>query len=118
MASPRRKKKVFMVLLRIIKRLLRTIRSMESYKGYETKIPINVMEQIIEAYNEMPHCLLDNKSSNEITLEDEQDYIDKHEQDNPYVLKEGDKVRVVLDKQLLLERRSRLTKEAFVIYSG
>lgn len=103
--------------LGIINRFMRTIRNMASYKGYETKIPISVMKQIITSYNEMPHRSLDNKSPNEMTPEDEQDYINKHEQNNPYDFKEGDKVRVVLDKQPLLKRRSRLTKEAYVIDS-
>ena len=65
--------------LGIINRFMRTIRRIASYKGFETKIPNDVMEQIIEAYNEMPHSSLDNKSPKEITLEDEQEYIDKHE---------------------------------------
>lgn len=103
--------------LGIINRFMRTIRRMASYKGYETKIPIDEMEDIIDAYNDMPHRALDNKAPNEMTTEDEQEYIQNHEQDNPYQFQEGDKVRMVLDDQPLVKRRSKLSKDAYIIDS-
>ena len=102
--------------LGIINRFMRTIRGMASNKGYDTITP-QQMDDIIDAYNNTPHRSLGDKTPNEITPEDEQEYIKSHEEDNPYDFEEGEKVRVVLDKQPLVKRRSRLTKEAYIIDS-
>ena len=98
--------------LGIINRFMRTIRDMKANE------PNTDILSLVESYNDMPHRSLNYKSPNEITDEDELEYIDKMErQVNPYHFKPGDLVRVVLDKSPLTKRRSNLSKESYVVDS-
>ena len=57
-------------------------------------------------------------SPNEITEEEELEYINKMEhQVNPYDFKPGDIVRVVLDKSPLTKHRSNLSKQSYIVNS-
>ena len=69
-------------VLGIINRFMRTIRDLIGENRY------------IDAYNNSPHRSLDNKAPNDITDQDEQNYIQTKSINNPYDFKHGDKVRV------------------------
>ncbi|KAK8890248.1 hypothetical protein M9Y10_035020 [Tritrichomonas musculus] len=72
---------------------------------------------LVESYNDMPHKSLNYKTPNEITRDDELEYITKMEQDNQYKFKPGDTVRVVLDKGPLRKHRTNLSKESYIVDS-
>ncbi|KAK8852548.1 hypothetical protein M9Y10_017534 [Tritrichomonas musculus] len=91
---------------------MRTIRDMKANE------PNNDILTLVESYNDMPHRSLNYKSPNEITEEDELEYINKIKQQvNHYDFKPGDKVRVVLDKSPLTKHRSNLSKQSYIIDS-
>ena len=98
--------------LGIINRFMRTIRDMKANE------PNNDILTLVDSYNDMPHRSLNYKSPNEITEEDELEYIDKMKQQvNPYDFKPGDIVRVVLDKSPLTKHRSNLSKQSYIVDS-
>ncbi|KAK8853540.1 hypothetical protein M9Y10_017101 [Tritrichomonas musculus] len=98
--------------LGIINRFMRTIRDMKSNE------PNTDILDLVESYNDMPHRSLNYKSPNEITRDDELEYINKMEsQCNPYKFKPGDTVRVVLDKSPLTKHRTNLSKESYIVDS-
>ncbi|KAK8892195.1 hypothetical protein M9Y10_029418 [Tritrichomonas musculus] len=98
--------------LGIINRFMRTIRNMKVNE------PNNDILTLVDSYNDMPHRSLNYKSPNEITEEDEIEYINKMEkQVNPYDFKPGDIVRVVLDKSPLTKHRSNLSKQSYIVNS-
>ena len=98
--------------LGIINRFMRTIRDM---KSNEPKISIL---DLIDSYNDMPHRSLNYKSPNEITKEDELEYINKmNGQVNPYNFEPGDSVRVILDKSPLTKHRTNLSKQSYMVDS-
>lgn len=96
--------------LGIINRFMRTIRDMQN------KVDRDIVS-LVESYNDMPHRSLNYKTPNEITRDDELEYIAKMEQDNPYKFKPGDSVRVVLDKSPLTKHRTNLSKESYIVDS-
>ncbi len=102
--------------LGIINRFMRTIRDFASRKDFD-KIAIDDMNELISTYNDMPHKALNNKSPNEITLDDEQKYIESMNNTNPYDFDIGDNVRVVLDKNPLKKKRTNLSKVSYTIDS-
>ena len=103
--------------LGIINRFMRTVRDMASKQGIKSNINPSSMHNIIESYNDMPHKGIDYKTPNEFTPEDEQAYIRRQNDVNPYTFTTGDKVRVVLDKEPLKKHRTNLSTEAYVIDS-
>ena len=101
-------------VLGIINRFMRTIRDLIGENRY---IDENEMNNLIDAYNNSPHSSLDNKAPNDITEQDEQNYIQTKSINNPYDFIPGDKVRVVLEPNPLSKKRSRVSKEAYLIDS-
>ena len=101
-------------VLGIINRFMRTIRDLIGENRY---IDENEMNNLIDAYNNSPHRSLDNKAPNDITDQDEQNYIQTKSINNPYDFKHGDKVRVVLEPNPLSKKRNRVSKEAYLIDS-
>ena len=102
-------------VLGIINRFMRTIRDLA---GEDNKnISPDDMQQIIDIYNNSPHKSLNNKTPNEITKEDEQEYINKQHNNNPYDFKPDDKVRIVKAKEPLAKKRTNLTKDVYVVDS-
>ena len=102
-------------VLGIINRFMRTIRDIA---GEDNKnISPDDMQQIIEMYNNSPHKSLNNKSPNEITEEDEQEYINKQTNNNPYDFKPDDKVRIVKAKEPLAKKRTNLSKDVYIVDS-
>ena len=98
--------------LGIINRFMRTIRDLQS------KADSDDILDLVDSYNDMPHRSLNNKSPNEITKEDELEYIDKmNHQENPYKFEPGDSVRVILDKNPLTKHRTNLSKQSYIIDS-
>lgn len=98
--------------LGIINRFMRTIRDMKANE------PSADVLSLVESYNDMPHRSLDYKSPNDITEEDELEYIDKmSHQESPYKFEPGDFVRVVLDKSPLTKHRSNLSKQSYIVDS-
>lgn len=98
--------------LGIINRFMRTIRDMSAND------PNTNILDLVESYNEMPHRSLNYKSPNDITEEDELEYITKMKnQVNPYNFKSGDIVRLILDKSPLTKHRTNLSKGAYIVDS-
>ena len=98
--------------LGIINRFMRTIRDMKSNE------PKASILDLVDSYNDMPHRSLNYKSPNDITKEDELEYINKmNGQENPYDFKPGDSVRVILDKSPLTKHRTNLSKQSYIIDS-
>ena len=102
-------------VLGIINRFMRTIRDIADDENKDIS-PVE-MELIIDIYNNSPHKSLNNKSPNEITKEDEQEYITKQHDNNPYDFKPNDRVRIVKAKEPLSKKRSNLTKEVYIVDS-
>ena len=103
--------------LGIINRFMRTVRDMASKKGINGNISPSAMSDIIESYNDIPHKGINFKTPNDFTPEDEQAYIEKRHNVNPYNFNSGDKVRLVLDKEPLKKHRTNLSTEAYTIDS-
>lgn len=101
-------------VLGIVNRFMRTIRDLAEGKYIDE----NEMKKIIDSYNESPHESLDNRAPNDITLNDELEYIEnKCIEKNPYDFKPGDKVRVVIDKNPLSKHRSNVSKKSYIVDS-
>lgn len=101
-------------VLGIINRFIRTIRD------------LNVNEEnifkIVDEYNNTPHKGIFEKSPNEITDEDENEYIRKQEEKtkeilDTYVFETGDRVRVFLEKVPLKKNRTNLSTKSYIIDS-
>lgn len=74
------------------------------------------MNELISSYNESPHKGLNYKIPNEITAEDELYYIkEKSLVKNPYDFQEGDKVRIVNDKDTFSKRITQVSPKAYTI---
>ena len=104
-------------VLGIINRFMRTIRDMIGENRY---IAEDEMKSLIEAYNETPHKSLNNRAPNDITENDEMEYIKKMSKNNPYDYKPDDRVRIVnIDgpSWAKAKRRSRVSKEAYIVDS-
>ena len=98
--------------LGIINRFMRTIRDMKSNE------PKASILDLVDSYNDMPHRSLNYKSPNDITKEDELEYINKmNGQENPYNFEPGDSVRVILDKSPLTKHRTNLSKQSYIVDS-
>ena len=98
--------------LGIINRFMRTIRDMKSNE------PKASILDLVDSYNDMPHRSLNYKSPNDITKEDELEYINKmNGQENPYNFEPGDSVRVNLDKSPLTKHRTNLSKQSYIVDS-
>ena len=103
--------------LGIINRFMRTVRDMASKKGITSNISPNAMKDILESYNDIPHKGIDYKSPNEFTEQDEQEYIRRQDNINPYSFSSGDRVRLILDKQPLQKHRTNLSTESYIVNS-
>ena len=104
-------------VLGIINRFVRTIRDL-SFK--DKNISNEKVLKLIRIYNNTPHKSLNNKAPNEITENDENEYIQRKisetdEIKNEYNFEIGDRVRIVLDKNKLTKNRTNLSTEAFLI---
>ena len=98
--------------LSIINRFMRTIRDMKDRE------PNTDILSLVASYNDMPHRSLDYRSPNEITITDELEYIEKMSgQVNPYKFKPGESVRVILDTNPFVKKRTNLSKESYIIDS-
>ena len=96
--------------LGIINRFMRTIRDMRSRNMAD-------IIDIVNAYNNIPHAALNNKSPNKFSEEDEQQYIESQESQNPYDFQANERVRLVLDKNPLQKHRTNLSKVSYIIDS-
>lgn len=101
-------------VLGIINRFMRTIRDMV---GENRFIDEKEMASLIDAYNNSPHRGIDYKAPNEMTHEDEMEYVGKKQQINPYDFKPGERVRIVQAKEPFSKRRNRVSKEAYIVDS-
>ncbi len=101
-------------ILGIINRFMRTIRDAIGENRY---IDETEMNDLIDAYNNTPHSSLNNKSPNDMTIDDELDYIKTKSSINPYDFKTNDRVRVVLDNDPFSKKRHRVSKEAYIVDS-
>ena len=98
--------------LSIINRFMRTIRDMK-----DRELNTDILS-LVASYNDMPHRSLDYRSPNEITITDELEYIEKMSgQVNPYKFKPGESVRVILDTNPFVKKRTNLSKESYIIDS-
>lgn len=101
-------------VLGIINRFMRTIRDMVGENRY---IENKEMQDLIEAYNDSPHRGIDYKTPNSMTKRDEDKYVQKKVQLNPYNFKQGERVRIVQAKEPFSKRRNRVSKEAYIVDS-
>ena len=98
--------------LSIINRFMRTIRDMKDRE------PNTDIISLVNSYNDMPHRSLNYKSPNEITPSDELEYISSMlNQVNPYKFKPGESVRIILDSNPFVKKRTNLSKESYIIDS-
>ena len=98
--------------LGIINRFMRTIGDMKSNE------PKTDILSLVESNNDMPHRSLNYKSPNEISDEDELEYIKKMKRKfNPFHFQPGDSVKVVIDKSPLTKYRSNLSKKSYIVDS-
>ena len=105
-------------ILGIINRFMRTLRDLNSRNEFSE----GRMKKLIFEYNSSPHKALGGISPNDFTEEDEVRYISDKSTATDIIkqrinLKEGDHVRVVLDKKIIGKNRSNLSNEAYVIDS-
>ena len=104
-------------VLGVINRFVRTIRDL-SFR--EKNITNEKIQKLIKIYNNTPHKGLNNKSPNEITESDENEYI-KQKIDETKEIKDkinfkiGDRVRIVNDKNKLTKNRTNLSIESYLI---
>ena len=126
--------------LGIINRFMRTIRDLAVNKGLldetiwnhfdeKTKdfvaddwkptrtIDPKEMKELVAAYNEHPHRIT-KMAPNDMNKEDEKEYIKyKKDENNPYEFKQGDKVRIVTDKNPMKKTRRQVSNFAYTIDS-
>ena len=124
--------------LGIINRFMRTIRDMAVKRGLldeemwdhlsrngnldsdftpSATITEAEMAELIDSYNGTPHRSI-GKSPNNFTKEDEIEYIKTHKKTkNPYNFKEGDKVRIVEEKNKLGKNRFSVSHRAYTVDS-
>ena len=101
-------------VLGIINRFIRTLRDLN--------INENNVFKILDEYNNTPHKSIDNKTPNEMTENDEDDYIHKQEEItkniiDTYKFDIGDRVRIILEKKPLQKNRSNLSTKSYIIDS-
>ena len=127
--------------LGIINRFMRTIRDLAVNRGLldekiwdhfdeETKefivgenwepsrtIDPKEMKELVAAYNEHPHRIT-KVAPNNMTKEDEKEYIKyKKDDNNPYDFQQGDKVRIVTDKNPLKKTRRQVSDFVYTVDS-
>ena len=101
-------------VLGIINRFMRTLRDLNGSRDFENT---NMLD-LIREYNDSPHRGINYKAPNEMTKEDVQRYVEKKEKvfnENLDDLAEGQRVRIILDKNKIGKKRSNLSKEAYEI---
>ena len=99
-------------ILGIINRFIRTLRDMNN----ESSFTEERMKELIDEYNNSPHRGI-GETPNDMTSEKETSYVRNAIQQNKtkITLKEGDRVRVIQDKNPLMKRRSNLSNESYII---
>ena len=103
-------------VLGIINRFMRTLRDLANSSGMSEAR----MKRIIKEYNNSPHSSLSDRSPNSITDTDEDEYIKAKAEltesiKGTYDFKDGDHVRIVLEKNKIGKNRSNLSNEAYII---
>ena len=100
-------------ILGIINRLMRTLRDMNNERDFTEE----KMHELIEEYNNSPHKGIDYKTPNDINSLDEKEYVERklQQQTSTNRFKEGDRVRLFLDKNPLVKRRGNLSKESYIV---
>ena len=100
-------------VLGIINRFIRTLRDMNNERDFTEEH----MNELINEYNNSPHRGIGNKTPNEMNSKREAKYVKKIIKQNKsnITLKEGDRVRVIQDKNPLTKRRTNLSNESYVI---
>ncbi len=101
-------------VLGIINRFMRTIRDMIGENRY---INEKEMNDLIDSYNNTPHRSLNYKIPNEMTKEDEKEYVKTKSHNNPYDFKPNDRVRIIQAKEPFAKRRNKVSKEAYIVDS-
>ena len=101
-------------VLGIINRFMRTIRDAIGENRY---IDENEMNDLIDAYNNSPHRSLNNKAPNDITKEDELNYIQTKTKINPYNFEPNERVRIVLANEPFSKKRNKVSKESYIVDS-
>lgn len=75
------------------------------------------MQELIDSYNEAPHRSI-GKAPNDFNSDDEMEYIKRMRlTTNPYKFKEGDKVRIVMEKNKLGKNRFTVSPKAYTVDS-
>ncbi|KAK8857693.1 hypothetical protein M9Y10_016101 [Tritrichomonas musculus] len=101
-------------VLGIINRFMRTTRDMVGENRY---INEKEMNDLIDSYNTSPHRSLDYMIPNEMTKEDEKEYIKTKSHNNPYDFKPNDRVKIIQAKEPFAKRRNKVSKEAYIVDS-
>ena len=104
-------------VLGIINRFMRTIRDL-SGGGV---LSVNEMKDLVDTYNTSVHRTT-NVSPNEMTKEQENEYIQKkrietQNKTRAYDFKPGDRVRIIIEAKALRKKRSNLTPESYIVDS-
>ena len=99
-------------ILGIINRFIRTLRDMNNERDFTEER----MRELIDEYNNSPHRSIGGRP-NDMTSDKETNYVKKTIEQNKsnITLKEGDRVRVIQDKNPLTKRRSNLSNESYII---
>ena len=93
------------------------MRTIRDAIGENRSINEKEMSEVINSYNNTPHKSLDNKAPNDMTEEDEINYIKSKSKSNPYKFDENERVRVVLAKEPFSKRRNKVSNVAYTIDS-
>ena len=101
-------------VLGIINTFMRTIRDAIGENRY---IDENEKNNLIDAYNNSPHKSLNNKSPNDITKEDELNYIQTKTKINPYNFHPNERVRIVLANEPFSRKRNNVSKKSYIVDS-
>ena len=101
-------------VLGIINRFMRTIRDVIGENRY---IDEKEMNDLIDSYNNSPHKSLNNKAPNDITKEDELNYIQMKTKINPYDFETNDRVRIILANEPFSKKRNKVSKESYIVDS-
>ena len=100
-------------ILGIINRFIRTLRDMNNERDFTEAR----MKELIDEYNKSPHRGIGYIAPDEMNSSRETKYVKKTIEKNisNITLKEGDRVRIIQDKNPLTKRRGNLSNESYII---
>lgn len=102
-------------VLGIINRFMKTIRDLNDDRDFTNER----LQELINEYNDSPHKGINNLTPNSMNIDDEIKYIENKNNEtqltNIKSFKEGDLVRIILEKNVIGKKRSNLSKESYII---